>query len=195
MLNSTELQSELDGILSFLKTAERLKSTMRTSFSAEGRQESTAEHTWRLTLMALTLEKYFPKLDFPKLVKMLIVHDLGEVINGDIPTILQDPSADKNEAERNDFESVISPLPAHMRIELLALFDEYNAAITPEAKLAKALDKLETLLQHTQGKNPEDFDYAFNLRYGQEYTSMDQITSYLRSVIDQETAKRLQADS
>ena len=60
-------------------------------------------------------------------------------------------------------------------------------AYSQEALLVKAFDKLETLLQHTQGKNSPDFDYGFNLTYGKQYTGFDKITSDLREIIDEET--------
>jgi putative hydrolase of HD superfamily len=74
--------------------------------------------------------------------------------------------------------------------EIIELWDEYEAASSPEAKLAKGLDKLETILQHTQGKNPADFDYAFNLAYGREYTATDPVMAALRERLDEETSRR-----
>jgi putative hydrolase of HD superfamily len=81
-------------------------------------------------------------------------------------------------------------LPAALRDEVVELWDEYEGAASPEARLAKGLDKLETILQHTQGKNPADFDYAFNLAYGVRYTGADPILAALRVRLDQETARR-----
>jgi len=78
--------------------------------------------------------------------------------------------------------------------EILALWDEYENASSKEALLAKVFDKLETLLQHTQGKNPKDFNYGFNLTYGKKYTDYDQSTSKLRALIDEDT-KRLAQDN
>ena len=72
---------------------------------------------------------------------------------------------------------------------LVSLEEEYEQATTPEAKLAKAFDKLETLLQHTQGENPPDFDYAFNLDYGRKYTELNAQTRHLRAWIDEETRR------
>ncbi len=185
------LHSELKAIYAFIKGTEPLKATLRSAHNSEGRQESTAEHTWRIMLIAFALEKYYPTINMIRLLKMLIIHDLGELVNGDIPAIEQSPHEDKNFAERNDFIEVISPLPEAQRTEMLELLDEYNAVKTPEAKLAKALDKLETLIQHVQGKNPHDFDYAFNLTYGKQHTSSDTITSFLRSLVDAETKKNI----
>ena len=157
---------EINGIMEFLKRAEQLKSTLRSSHTATGRPESVAEHTWRLSLMAILLQKYYPDTDFEKLIKILVIHDMGEIINGDVPAIYQDPGVDKSLEERIDFESILDPLPNDLREEMLGLWDEYNEVSSEEAKLAKALDKLETLLQHLHGKNEDDFDYEFNLDYG-----------------------------
>ena len=74
---------------------------------------------------------------------------------------------------------------------LLALWREYNANATPEARLVKALDKAETIIQHNQGRNPEDFDYRFNLGYGKEYFEGSGFLRELRTLLDEETAAKL----
>lgn len=181
---------EISGLLDFLRRCERLKDTLRSGYTSGGRQESVADHTWRLCLMAMLIAERFPDVDRLRLLQMLIVHDLGEVVGGDIPAPEQVGSIDKSVDERRDFLSLLSPLPLHQRSHLITLWDEYEAASTPAAQLAKALDKLETLLQHTQGDNPPDFDYAFNLTYGVEYTQNDATISAIRDVIDEETTRR-----
>ncbi|MEM9936195.1 MAG: HD domain-containing protein [Bacteroidota bacterium] len=188
---SQEIQQELDSIISFLKVAEGLKNTLRSSHTSNGREESVAEHTWRLCLLAIMLQKFYPNINFNRLVKILLIHDMGEIINGDIPAIYQDPTVDKSQEERKDFLEVIAPLNEEQQQEMLELWDEYNEVSSPEAKLAKALDKIETVLQHLDGKNPDDFDYAFNLGYGTKYTSIDPVISYLRGYVDEETRKRI----
>ena len=185
------LKSELLGIKAFLENAEGLKNTLRSAHTSTGRPESTAEHTWRLCLFASVIGNYYAEIDLLRLVKMVIIHDLGEIINGDIPAIDQDPSVDKNDSERVDFLQVIQPLPDAIKTEFIGLWDEYNAVATLEAKLAKGLDKLETLLQHVQGKNPENFDYEFNLSYGQPYTGFDALITYFRAEIDKDTRSRI----
>jgi putative hydrolase of HD superfamily len=182
--------AELDGLLAFLRRAERLKDATRSGYTSEGRPESVAEHTWRLCLMALLLAEHFPAVDFARLVRMCIVHDLGEAVGGDIPAPEQAGGEGKAAQERRDLLTLLDPLPARLRDEIAGLWDEYEAAATPEAKLAKALDKLETILQHTQGKNPPDFDYRFNLAYGTQYTADDPLIASIRRVLDEETARR-----
>ncbi|MCW8331573.1 HD domain-containing protein [Photobacterium sp. SDRW27] len=187
-------ESELEGILAFLRGAEQLKNTLRTSRTSNGRHESTAEHTWRLCLMILLFEKQYPDVDIHRLIKMCIIHDLGEAISGDIPAIEQIEGMDKAKEERKDLVSLIAPLPESLQSEILALWDEYENASSREARLAKAFDKLETVLQHTQGENPSNFNYGFNLSYGKKYTDYDEITSKLRALIDVDT-KRLAEDN
>jgi putative hydrolase of HD superfamily len=80
-------------------------------------------------------------------------------------------------------------LPEDLKVEILELWDEYERVSSDEALLAKEFDKLETVLQHTQGNNPEDFDYLFNLSYGKQYTDYDETTSKIRELIDKETKK------
>ncbi len=84
-------------------------------------------------------------------------------------------------------------LPSRLGRRLLDLWDEYEAAETAEARLAKALDKLETILQHNQGRNPPDFDYRFNLDYGRRYTAGDPLVEALRAHLDRETEARARA--
>jgi putative hydrolase of HD superfamily len=77
-----------------------------------------------------------------------------------------------------------------LREEITSLWDDYEAAQSPEAKLAKALDKLETILQHTQGRNPADFDYRFNLTYGRRFTADHPVLAAVRKMLDEETERR-----
>ncbi len=182
--------AELDGILEFLRHAERLKIETRTAFTSEGIRETVAEHTWRLCLMSLVFEDNFPDINYSKLVKMCIIHDLGEAIGGDIPAIEQEAGKSKSAEEREDLVTLLQPLPERLQKPILQLWDEYEEAASPEAKLAKGLDKLETILQHNQGKNPPDFDYRFNLDYGKSFTTEDPLIASIRKILDRDTEER-----
>jgi putative hydrolase of HD superfamily len=141
--------------------------------------------------MALVLRPAFPDVDFAKLVKICIVHDLGEAIGGDVPAPEQARrGGSKASDERRDLVQLLAPLPPRLRDEIAALWDEYEAAQSPEARLAKALDKLETILQHTQGRNPAEFDYRFNLTYGRQYTADHPVLAAVRALLDEETERR-----
>lgn len=178
------------GALAFLKEAERLKDVLRSGHTSNGRPESVAEHTWRLCLMALVFADDLGDIDVAKLLKLCIVHDLGEALSGDIPAVLQTPGMDKSAQERADLEVLTQSLHPEKRAEILALWEEYETAASPEAVLAKGLDKLETILQHNQGKNPADFDYDFNLAYGQKHTSAHHVLAAIRTILDDETKRR-----
>lgn len=184
--------NDLFSVLNFLRSAEPLKNTLRSARTSSGRSESTADHTWRLCLMALLFEDQYPDLDILKLIKICIIHDLGEVIGGDIAAVDQISGIKKSFQERRDLEKLVSPLPRALKDNILNLWDEYDDADSDEAQLAKAFDKLETILQHTQGKNPPDFDYFFNLSYGKQYTNFDELTRKLRFFIDQDTERLTQ---
>lgn len=192
--------ADLAGILAFLRHAERLKTVTRSAFTTTGERESVAEHTWRLTLMASLLAPHFPDVDPLRLIRMCLVHDLGEAIGGDIPApeqarrLKDGVSAGKSADERRDLLILLEPLPDAERDEIVALWDEYEAAQTPTARLAKGLDKLETILQHTQGDNPPGFDYRFNLIYGRQHTETPELIARLRRVLDESTEARARAN-
>jgi putative hydrolase of HD superfamily len=137
------------------------------------------------------LQPAFPDVDAARLVKICIVHDLGEAIGGDVPAPEQARRGTSKAAdERRDLLALVAPLPAASRDEIIRLWDEYEAASTPEARLAKALDKLETILQHTQGRNPDDFDYRFNLEYGRRFTGDHPVLAAVRALLDEATERR-----
>jgi putative hydrolase of HD superfamily len=194
-MDETTSNERFDGILEFLRATERLKVVTRSAYTSEGNPESVAEHSWRLCLMALVLREEFSEIDLGKLLAICIVHDLGEAIGGDVPAPEQarrraaDPGATKATQEREDLLTLLAPLSASLRQTITALWDEYEAAASPEARVAKALDKLETILQHTQGTNPRDFDYRFNLGYGRAFTDNHPAIVRLRALLDRETER------
>ncbi|WP_202740214.1 HD domain-containing protein [Acinetobacter sp. 'aerobic (ED)'] len=181
----------IKGRLLFLKEAENLKNVMRSSHTSNGRSESTAEHTWRLALLALVFEDELNYLDFSRVLKMCLVHDLGETIHGDIPATEKQSHPDKEAQERNVLLLLTQPLDAPLRNSLLELWEEYEAGQTQEAIAVKALDKLETILQHNQGMNPDDFDYEFNLSYGEKYTDKHPLFKSIRVLLDAETLEKM----
>jgi len=187
---------ELGGLVEFLRATERLKTVTRSAWTSAGQPESVAEHTWRLTLMAVVLAPEFPEVDVARLLKICVVHDLGEAIGGDIPAPEQarrkaaGAPAGKAADERRDLQTLLGPLPERLQDEILALWDEYEAAQSLEARLAKGLDKLETILQHTQGRNPPEFDYRFNLGYGRQHTAGPPLIAAMRALLDRATEDR-----
>ena len=154
--------------LDILQVAERLKDTPRHCTTSHRRTESVAEHSWRVSLMAFLLRDEFPELDMDKVIRMCLIHDLGECFTGDIPTFL------KTDQDRETEDSLLGrwvrSLPDGVSEEMSALYEEMDAQQTPESRLYKALDKLEALIQHnespidTWSENEYELNktYAFN---------------------------------
>ncbi|WP_332818276.1 HD domain-containing protein [Sphingopyxis sp.] len=183
--------SRLAAIIDFLQAAEKLKDTLRSGITSNGRAESTAEHSWRLCLMAMLFDRELAGYDRLKLLKLCIVHDLGEAISGDVPATSQTPDDGRAARERTDLETLCTPLPDDLRREILGLSDEYSGGATPEAQMVKGFDKLETMLQHLIGRNAADFDYEFNLTYGAQHTEKHPLLSQIRQLVDAATRERI----
>ncbi|WP_455538977.1 HD domain-containing protein [Terrisporobacter sp.] len=179
--------NDVDKIINFIKEIEGLKSVTRTAWTETGRRESTAEHSWRLAVLLMVLEDDFKDIDINKAIKMSLVHDLGELYDGDISAKLQNDNDNKAEMEEKAMRRMLTILPESLGKNIYNLWKEYNECSTKEAKLVKAMDKFETIIQHNQGKNPQDFDYKFNLKYGKKYFENDEILQTMRNIIDEET--------
>ncbi len=178
---------ELAGRIAFIKEAERLKNVLRSAHTSSGRRESTAEHTWRLCLMAITFADQLGSVDVARLLRLCVIHDLGEALHGDIPATEQAGTVGKSAQEREDLIELTRTLPPSLQAEFVALWEDYEYAGSREARIVKALDKLETIIQHNQGLNPPDFDYAFNLTYGQKHTAAEPLFAAIRAIVDEET--------
>lgn len=191
------MKAELDkatiaGIFDFLRQSGDLKDTLRSGFTNAGAQESTAEHSWRLALLVIALEPYLEGLDIARMLKMAILHDLGEAVTGDVPAIHQsgDPEI-RRTAERDAVAMLSESLPDSVGETVKAIAAEYDAGESQEAAMMKGLDKLETIFQHATGENPPDFDYAFNLDYGAGWTRDDALLAKLRLYVDSLTRARM----
>lgn len=180
--------------ISFIQEAEKLKSILRTAWSSSGREESTAEHSWRLALLAGMVLKEYPQLDGQKVLMMCLIHDMGEIYDGDISAALLPDAGEKFQMEFDAVQQVFGLLPEEQRDEMMALWQEYNDDSSPEAHLVKALDKAETIIQHNQGLNPPGFDYDFNLEYGAAYFKNDPFLQKMRGILDEDTSKRWQEE-
>lgn len=179
----------LSGIIQFIQNAERLKSTLRSGHTSQGRPESTAEHSWRLCLLVTLFDRELGDCDRLKLIKMCIVHDLGEAISGDVPAIHQSADDGRAEREKTDLMTLCAPLPEDLRAEIMELWADYSEGKSTEAIFAKGFDKLETMMQHNIGLNPPDFDYAFNLDYGVKQTARHPLLRQFREIVDAETRR------
>ncbi|MDC7289331.1 HD domain-containing protein [Blautia schinkii] len=178
--------------LRFIKEMEQLKNVTRTAWTSDGHRESTAEHTWRLSLLAGLMLNEFPCLDGKKVLLMALVHDIGELYDGDISAAELPDSVLKYKEESEAVQRAVSLLGQPLRTQITELWEEYEKGETEEARLVKALDKAETIIQHNQGQNPADFDYEFNLDYGKTLFKGSEILEDLRTRIDAETQQSIE---
>jgi putative hydrolase of HD superfamily len=137
--------------IAFLAELDKLKDVLRRSLVAgSGRQENSAEHSWHLAMMALVLMEHVRSTDIDQLrvLKMLLVHDIVEIDAGD--TFAYDVGGYTTKAERESVaaERIFSLLPPNQAGELRRIWDEFEAEVTPEARLAQGLDRLQAVLQN-----------------------------------------------
>jgi putative hydrolase of HD superfamily len=162
---------EIHRILNFLALSERLKCEMRHSWLSNGRQESVAEHSWQMALMALLMHRHLVQsVDIEKTLKMVLVHDLVEAVVGDVPFF--DTGERKRLKARREQEAIATIRAALDPVtgqEVYDLWQEYEAKATAEARFATALDHLEVQIQH----NLADFSTWEPIEYDLVYTKMD----------------------
>ena len=134
--------------IAFVMEIDKLKTVLRqTTLMDQSRRENSAEHSWHLAVMALTLSEYAePATDLTHVVKMLLVHDIVEIDAGDTFAYDAQGYTDKAEREERAAARIFGLLPDGQRDELLALWHEFEAIATPESRFANALDRLEPLL-------------------------------------------------
>ena len=178
-------------LLKALHTAERLKDTTRHCDTSGGRRESVAEHSWRVSLMAYWISDEFPEADMNKVIKMCLIHDLGECFTGDIPTF------DKTEADEQREEQLlqewVDQLPSPFREEMAALYQEMEARETVEAKIYKALDNLEAVIQHNEAdiSTWADHEYELQRTYGVDKVQFSDYLKALRQEVLEETEEKI----
>lgn len=177
--------------IEIMATAEQLKKTFRHSYTLDDRRESVAEHCWRLSFMALLLEKDFPEIDICKVIKMCLLHDMGEAFTGDIPAF--DKTVNHEIQESTALQNWLQTLPAGTAADFRNLYAEMDALQTPEAKLYKALDKLEALIQHNEAdiRTWLPLEYNLQLTYGNEECSFDPKIKALRDHVREDSINKI----
>ncbi len=185
---------EVRKLLVALTVASRLKDTTRHCYTAQGRHESVAEHSWLMTLMAFFMRDEFPELDMDKVMRMCVIHDLGECFTGDIPTFDKTPAHE--ETEEMLLNRWVSSLPAPFAEEMRLLYEEMAKRETPEAKLYKAIDNLEAVFQH----NLSDLatwiprEYELNLTYGNDKVQHSDYLKALRKALYEDSVKKIEEE-
>ena len=159
---------DIKNLISLLSKLEGLKNNTRHSWTSTGRQESVAEHCWRLVMMAWLMRDQFEGINMDEVMLLCLVHDWGEAITGDIPSFYKSDQHDRTEEEAVDM--LLAELPEKDQAILKPLFESFSRLDTPEARLARALDKLEVVLQHNDADLSTwlPLEYSMNQIYAEE---------------------------
>ena len=180
--------------LEILHVAERLKDTPRHCTTTKRRTESVAEHSWRISLMALLLRHEFPDMDINKVVDMCLIHDLGECFTGDIPVFIKTDS--DREVEDSLLDQWVRSLPEELSKDFTDLYKEMDEQKTKEAKLYTSPDKLEALIQHNE--SPLDTwaenEFELNKTYAFDEVAFSSWLTDLRGAILEDTMKKIKSE-
>lgn len=146
------MTERLEAQFAFLNEADRLKSVLRATTLVDGsRAENSGEHSWHLALYALVLaDQAGPGVDINRVIRMLLLHDLVEIDVGDVPIHsangMAHGSAETQAAEARAADRIFGLLPADLRDGLRGLWEEFEAAETPDARFAKSLDRVQPVM-------------------------------------------------
>jgi putative hydrolase of HD superfamily len=153
--DSAGTEPRLDARIRFIVEIDKVKHVFRQTDLMDGsRRENDAEHSWHLAVMALLLAEYAAAdLDLAHVLKMVLIHDLVEVDAGDTFCYDDEGAKDKAQREQAAADRIFGMLPGDQAAEFRALWDEFEARETADAKFAASLDRLQPLLHnyHTQG--------------------------------------------
>lgn len=178
-------------VLQFLSLAEKLKCHTRHSWTSSGRQESVAEHVYRLMVFAWLLKDEFPDCDMNRVMELALFHDMGEALTGDIPAFEKGREDERVEEEAQ--QKIAGMLPEPYRESLSCIFKEVEEKATKESKLLQALDKLEAVIQHNEADISTwlPLEYELQLNYGQEQTKDIPYMKKLRKRVYQDSVKKM----
>ena len=146
------MTDRLEAQFAFLNEADRLKSVLRATTLVDGsRVENSGEHSWHLALYALVLaDQAGPGVSIDRVIRMLLIHDLVEIDVGDVPIHSQNGQAhaslETTTAEAKAADRIFGLLPADLATSLRALWEEFEAAETPDARFAKSLDRVQPVM-------------------------------------------------
>lgn len=181
-------------LLEAMHVAERLKDATRHCYTSKGRHESVAEHSWRMALMAYWMRDEFPEADMDKVIRMCLIHDLGEAFTGDIPTF--DKTQKDEYLEEELLSGWVAALPAPYAHEMQALYQEMGERKTIEARIYKALDSLEALVQHNE--SPLDTwiprEYELNMTYADDKVAFSTYLQALREAVREDTKQKIDGE-
>lgn len=191
MISDTLLQQ-----IEFIKEIDKLKYIQRkTKLLNSDRPENDAEHSWHLALMAIVLAEHANEpIDVLKVVKMVLIHDIVEIDAGDTFIYDTQKNHSNTDEERLAAQRIFGMLPQTQADELIAIWEEFEAGHTKEAKFARSMDRLEPLLQNTSnnGGTWAEFDVPYEKVYQKKSVIKEgssTIWNYAENVLNENVEK------
>lgn len=185
---------EIEKLIHFVGLIEKLKCNTRHSWTTSGRQESVAEHSFMLAVLAYLVRDAFPEADINKVIMMCLIHDFGEAVTGDIPAF--EKTSKDERIEETAIEELLKELPNKQQEELSALFAEMQELQTLEAKLCRGLDKMEAVLQHNEASISTwlPLEYDLQLRYGEGEVAFSDYLRELKAQLNEDTKRKIEEE-
>ncbi len=183
----------MSSAMEFVHAAGRLKTELRRAYKSNGSRETVAEHSWRLSLMTMTLSGTVEGVDRDKCIKMAIVHDLPEVYSGDVYRLDLERQVGRHDIEKDALERLTGLVTRAVSRELTSLWLEFEEGITKEARMVRLIDRLEVLVQHNESDVSKWSETEKQIQYGLAEKHAEKFGFLLEFAreIDRETKRKL----
>lgn len=195
-----DIKKESLNLLNFIHLSERLKFTLRHGWASNGRQESVAEHSWRLSLLAILLKPYINvHIDMEKALEMAVIHDLCEAITGDVPFFeATEGSLEKQEKELKEdqaMQALSRQLGTQLGERLYSIWTEYQAKKSEESKFIHALDKIEAQIQQNEAdiSTWNDFEKQSIFSYLDKFCDYNRFLKSFKETVRDESISKLKS--
>lgn len=192
------MEKDLKNILAFVHKAEGEKDALNHVWTSKGRRDSSAEHSWRISVMAILLAPYLKeKVDMTRVLKMATFHDLPKIMTGNVLAQVYDYNKkvkdDTEKAKENAARDLTKVLPGKLDTEVYNLWKEMEEQKTPEAIFVKALGKMEVRIQHNESdiKTWNDDEYPRALFAADKYCQFDEALKLFNELVKAESAEKL----
>lgn len=193
------MEKDLKNILAFVHLAEGEKDALNHVWTSKGRQDSSAEHSWRISVMAILLAPYLKeKVDMEKVLKMATFHDLPKIMTGNVLAQAYDYDkklkVDTEKDKESAAQELTKVLPKKLGAEIYDLWKEMEEQKTPEAVFVKSLGKIEVRIQHNESdiKTWNENEYPRALFAADKYCQFDEAIKTFNELVKLESAKKLE---
>ena len=188
---------EKEEVIEFIHNIEKLKDELRHNWTSKDRKESVAEHSWRMSVMALLMEpKLKTKINLLKALKMISIHDLGEIEAGDVPAFMKKEKREQEKIEKESMGKLRKKYKDDVIDEIVALWEEYEERKTPESKFVKALDKLEVRIQHNESdiKRWNSIEFPRSQYVADKYCDYEPFLKEFNELVKKESKEKIRSE-